>query len=46
MDKVEIAYSAEKSWPTAIVTSSKCYGWWVNGKGSADSDGYGYAGGW
>lgn len=26
MDKSEIAYNAEKSWPTAIVTSSECYG--------------------
>jgi type I restriction enzyme M protein len=26
MDKLEIAYNAEKSWSTAFVTSSECYG--------------------
>lgn len=26
MDNVEIAYNAEKSWPTAVVTSGECYG--------------------
>lgn len=26
MDKVEIAYNADKSWPKAFVTSSECYG--------------------
>ncbi len=26
MDKSEIAYNAEKSWPTAVVTSGECYG--------------------
>ena len=26
MDKSEIAYNAEKSWPTAVVTSDECYG--------------------
>ncbi|UAX02108.1 class I SAM-dependent DNA methyltransferase [Proteus terrae] len=31
MDKTEIAYNAEKSWPTAIVTSSECYGWCGSG---------------
>ncbi|WP_286790788.1 MULTISPECIES: type II TA system antitoxin MqsA family protein [unclassified Pseudomonas] len=25
MDKSEIAYNAEKSWPTAVVTSGECY---------------------
>ena len=32
MDNLEIAYNAEKSWPTAFVTSSECYG----GCGSAN----------
>ncbi|BDX01734.1 restriction endonuclease subunit M [Marinomonas pontica] len=27
MDNLEIAYNAEKSWPTALVTSNQCYGW-------------------
>ncbi len=26
MDKTEIAYNSEKPWPTAVVTSSECYG--------------------
>lgn len=26
MDKSEIAYNAEKSWSTAVVTSGECYG--------------------
>ncbi|BDX01284.1 hypothetical protein MACH16_00320 [Marinomonas pontica] len=26
MDNLEIAYNAEKSWPTALVTSNQCYG--------------------
>jgi len=26
MDKLEIAYNADKYWPTANVTSSECYG--------------------
>ena len=25
MDNLEIAYNAEKSWPTAIITSGECY---------------------
>ncbi|MEM6161928.1 hypothetical protein AAH446_15480 [Erwinia sp. P6884] len=25
MDKLEIAYNAEKSWPTVIITSGGCY---------------------
>jgi len=31
MDKSEIAYNAEKSWPTAVVTSGECYGWCGSG---------------
>ena len=31
MDNLEIAYNAEKSWPTALVTSNECYGWCGSG---------------
>ena len=27
MDNLEIAYNAEKSWSTVVVTSRECYGW-------------------